>query len=103
MIEVFIVVSVFEFEREVGFEGIFDLWRRYSGIVFEVGREVLYLGRVFMVRYVFVLVWVVGFFGEEVDEGVFDLIVVRRLVIEGVRLLGEEIVSRGSLGFVGRG
>lgn len=103
MTEVPTAASVPELEREAGSEGISDLWRRHSGTVPEAGREALHPGRVPMVRHVPAPVWVAGPSGEEADEGVSDLTVVRRPATEGVRSSGEETVSRGSLGLVGRG
>lgn len=108
MTEVPTAANVPELEREAGSEGISGLWRRHSGTVPEAAREALHQGMfagvgVPMVRHVPAAVWVAGPSGEEANEGVSDLTVVKRLSTEGVRASGEETVSRGNLGLVGRG
>ncbi|XP_052051897.1 uncharacterized protein LOC127694393 [Apodemus sylvaticus] len=108
MAEVPTAASVPKLEREAGSEGISGLWRRHSGTVLGAAREASHQGMlagvgVPMVRHVPAAVWATEPSGEEVNEGVSDLTVVRKLSTEGVRTPGDETVSRGSLGLVGRG
>lgn len=107
MAEVPTAAGVPKCEREAGSEGMSDLWRRHSGTVPEAARQAFLQGmragvEIPMVRHVPAAVWATGPSGES-DEGVSDLTVVRKLSTEGGRVPGDETVSRGSLGLVGRG